>query len=111
VINSVEEIGQPTKWLDGSSSNIMCGFLKVIFAKATLLFWPPSKAFKKVSTHTHTQTYTHTQLTTWTTNTIPDKVYMGWSARFPVTPKEPKWPRSFCSGTPCRKYQKAKSIL
>lgn len=34
---------------------------------------------------------------------IPDKVYIGWSARFPVTPNEPKWPRSFCSGTPCMK--------
>lgn len=34
---------------------------------------------------------------------IPDKVYIGWSARFPVTPNEPKWPRSFCSETPCMK--------
>ena len=34
---------------------------------------------------------------------IPDNVYIGWSARFPVTPKEPKWDRSFCSGTPCKK--------
>ena len=30
-----------TRWFEGSSRRIMCGFLKVIFANATLLFWPP----------------------------------------------------------------------
>lgn len=34
--------GSFTRWLEGSSRRIMCGFLKVIFANATLLFWPPA---------------------------------------------------------------------
>lgn len=35
-----------TKWLDGSSSSRIWGLLKVIFAKATLLFWPPGQQFQ-----------------------------------------------------------------
>lgn len=36
-----------TRWFEGSSSNIMCGFLKVIFANATRLFWPPGLKKRK----------------------------------------------------------------
>lgn len=41
---------------------------------------------------------------------IPDKVYMGWRARFPVIPNEPRWPRNFCSGTPCTKPEQGYNI-
>ena len=33
---------------------------------------------------------------------LPDKVYIGWRARLPETPKEPRCALNFCSGTPCK---------
>lgn len=33
---------------------------------------------------------------------LPDKVYIGWRARLPETPNEPRCALNFCSGTPCK---------
>lgn len=97
-------IRELTRWLDGSSSSKMWGFLNVIFANATLLFWPPKISNKTSQEHGVGFNEKAIALVIHVGETIPDSVYIGCSARFPVMPNEPKWPLSFCSATPCRSF-------